>query len=511
MEGVIVSAKRAGATITVSVVSDAQGQYDFPATKLEPGQYTLSIRAIGYELEGPRTSDVAAGAPMTVDIALRPTNSLAMQLSNGEWLASMPGTDNEKKVLLNCVSCHTLDRIVGSQHTADEFMQIFDRMTGYYPGSVPAYPQRLTGVARHGAGGGSSARAAAEYLASVNLSQSETWTYPLKTFARPTGRATRVIVTEYDLPRKQIQPHDVVVDSDGMVWYTNFGALNFGKLDPKNGQVSEYQLPVVKPGAPLGLHDIEFTKDGVIWIGMMYQGAVARFDKKTEQIRVWSVPKDWQTDATQQGFVTPTSSDVDGKIWVKNSDRAQILRLDPKTGQWENLGSFTDPETGKIITTYGMPVDRQNNLYLLDSSSNAIGIVDAKTGKLAGAYHGLIPTSRPRRGAVDEQGRLWYAEYAGNAIGMFDPATRTIKEWRVPTPWSQPYDVILDKNGEAWAGSMLNDRVTRLNHNTGQFVEYLLPRESNIRRVFVDNSTSPVTFWTGSNHGGSIIKVEPLD
>jgi hypothetical protein len=29
--------------------------------------------------------------------------------------------------------------------------------------------------------------------------------------------------------------------------------------------------------------------------------------------------------------------------------------------------------------------------------------------------------------------------------------------------------------------------------------------------VFVDNSTSPVTFWTGSNHGASIVKVEPLD
>ena len=202
---------------------------------------------------------------------------------------------------------------------------------------------------------------------------------------------------------------------------------------------------------------------------------------------------------------------MDGKVWVKNSDQAQILRLDPKTGQWENLGSFKDPETGKTITTYGMPVDQENNLYLLDSSSNAIGKVDAKTGKLTGAYHGLIPNSRPRRGAVDEQGRLWYGEYTGNAIGMFDPETRTIKEWRVPTPWSQPYDVIADKNGEAWAGSMLNDRVARLDPKTGQFVEYLLPKETNIRRVFVDNSTSPVTFWVGSNHGASIVKVEPLD
>jgi virginiamycin B lyase len=38
-----------------------------------------------------------------------------------------------------------------------------------------------------------------------------------------------------------------------------------------------------------------------------------------------------------------------------------------------------------------------------------------------------------------------------------------------------------------------------------------LPRYTNIRRVFVDNSTTPPTFWIGNNHGAAIIKVEPLD
>src|SRR5256885_907337 len=52
MEGVLVSAKRAGSTITVTVASDTQGRYSFPAAKLEPGQYALRIRAAGYDLEG---------------------------------------------------------------------------------------------------------------------------------------------------------------------------------------------------------------------------------------------------------------------------------------------------------------------------------------------------------------------------------------------------------------------------------------------------------------------------
>ena len=60
MEGVVISAKKAGSTVTVSVISDADGKFSFPAGKLEPGQYTLKIRAIGYDLEAPKTDDVGS-------------------------------------------------------------------------------------------------------------------------------------------------------------------------------------------------------------------------------------------------------------------------------------------------------------------------------------------------------------------------------------------------------------------------------------------------------------------
>src|SRR5438128_1134586 len=268
MEGVVVSAKRDASSLTISVVSDNAGKFSFPASKLEPGRYSLAIRAVGYDLDGPKTADVAAGSTATADIKLRPTRNLAKQLTNAEWLASFPGTDTQKKALLNCIGCHDLDRIVTSTHDADEFVQVFDRMTGYYPGSTPQHPQRLIGDARRNLGAAAGVKAMAEYLASVNLSKDEVWDYPLKTLPRPQGRATRVVITEYDLPRKQIQPHDAIVDSDGMVWFTHFGEQFLGKLDPKSGQVSEYPLPVIKPGYPVGTLDLETDKAGNLWIAM---------------------------------------------------------------------------------------------------------------------------------------------------------------------------------------------------------------------------------------------------
>src|SRR6266478_7313202 len=95
-EGVLISAKKAGSTITITVVSDAKGRYSFPAAKLDPGRYAIRIRAVGYDLEGPGAADVAAGKAATLDLKLKKTSDLAAQLSNGEWMASVPGSDDKK-------------------------------------------------------------------------------------------------------------------------------------------------------------------------------------------------------------------------------------------------------------------------------------------------------------------------------------------------------------------------------------------------------------------------------
>ncbi len=39
MEGVLVTAKKAGSTIATTVVTDKDGRYSFPASRLEPGDY----------------------------------------------------------------------------------------------------------------------------------------------------------------------------------------------------------------------------------------------------------------------------------------------------------------------------------------------------------------------------------------------------------------------------------------------------------------------------------------
>jgi virginiamycin B lyase len=504
MEGVVVSAKKDGSTITVSVVSEKQGVYSFPANRLKPGHYCLKIRAIGYDLDSVGTADVLEHKTTTADLKLRKTRNLVPQLTNAEWMMSVPGTDEQKANLLNCVGCHTLERTVRSTHDADEFTQVIWRMNGYAQVSQPIKPQRR--VDPNWAGKPEQYRKLAEYLATINLSSVSAWEYPLKTLPRPAGRATRVIVTEYDLPRPTIEPHDVIVDEHGMVWYSDFAEQYFGRLDPQTGKVTEWSVPELKPGYPNGMLDLEEDKDGQFWLGMMFQGALARFDPKTEKFQIYPLPSELNDMDAQLDFVSLHYA-VDGKVWTDNGGHREILRLDLKTGKYE---IFEPLKQQPGYSMYGIDSDSHNNLYFAEFATNHIGRIDAQTGDVK-FYETPTLHSRPRRVKMDSQDRLWIGEYQGNRIAMLDTKTGKFTEWPVPTPWSAPYDIAWDKNGELWTGSMTTDRIVRLDPKTGQSVEYLMPTETNIRRVFVDSSTTPVTFWTGSNHGAAIVKVEPLD
>ena len=529
MEGVLVSAKRAGSTITTTVVSDASGTYSFPRDRLEPGAHVLQVRAVGYELDAPATVDIPAGRGARADLTLRKTQNVASQLSNGEWFMSWPGSDEVKHGLLNCTQCHGLQPIVHSRYTAHEFVPIIDRMGRYSQGSTMARPQLrpnthgggyatpirddMSGVGREGERPVAQSRVAkaAEYLASINLSASPRWSYPLKTLPRPKGSATRVIITEYDLPRPETLPHDAAADADGMIWYADFGTHVLGMLDPKTGKVTEYPLPITKPGAPLGSLDLVFDKRGDIWMGTMYQGSLARFDRQARTFQTWGSPRFEKRDEARIAMVMPSNHHVDGKVWIGGDSEYEV---DVKTGTWRaidySVGLPKDSPIVRQLSSYGVSSDSKNNFYGMNLNGTYIIKVDAATKKVT-PYPTPTRDAGPRRGHMDEQDRLWFAEFRANKIGMFDTRTETFQEWAVPTPWTNVYDAILDKAGYAWAGGMNNDRVVRVNTRTGEIVEYLLPRATNIRRVNVDNRTSPPTFWVGNNLGATLVKLEPLE
>jgi virginiamycin B lyase len=509
MEGVLVSAHRAGSSITVTVVSDQTGRYSFPSDRVPPGNYALRIRAIGYELEGPATVDVSAKGPAMADLALRKVDDISSQLTSTEWLISMPGGTEQKRPLIECMSCHTLERVVRSKFTADEFVGVLKRMANYANNSTM---QKVQARVAEREVPDDRARRVGEYLATVNLSKRDRWDYELKTLPRPTGAATRVIITEYAMPRSTIAPHDVRTDAEGFVWYSNFVEPYLGRLDPRTGAHAEFAYKLPKPNFPAGALALEPDQDGNWWLALMFQGGLMKFDTRTTTFRHYPLPPELDSDTAQQSMVMPRQSRVDGKVWTNDVNTHSILRLDVASGTYERVDPFAGMPIGgnRQHSPYGMVADKNNDLFFMDFGDESVGRVDAKTFR-ATIYPTPTPHSRPRRTMLDDKGRLWFAEFAANKLAEFDLERESIKEWDVPTPHSYPYDVYLDRNGELWSGSMSDDRVLRFNPETGNSIEYLLPRQTNIRRIFIDDSTTPVTFWAGNNHHAAIIRIEPLD
>ena len=229
MEGVVVSAKKG--IVTVSVVSDDKGAFSFPAGKLDAGDYALSIRAAGYDLQGPTSATVALGKPAEIDVKLAKTKNLSAQLTNLEWMLSAPGSDDQRRALTGCTNCHSVERDLNSTYTADQLVDVMKRMATYSNNSFFKKPQ-IRQAPRELDRFVPNADRVAAYFASINRSTGER-KWDLKTMPRVSGAGTHVIITEYDLPDPTIQPHDVMVDAEGVVWHSDFSGQTWAGSIPR--------------------------------------------------------------------------------------------------------------------------------------------------------------------------------------------------------------------------------------------------------------------------------------
>jgi streptogramin lyase len=518
MEGVLVRAKGEGKTISITVVTDHEGSYSFPARRINPGKYNIDIRAVGYDLASPVSVEVAAGDTSRADLKLVKTKELISQLTSSEWLLSVPGTEAQKNQLFRCAACHSLLPIVQSTYDENGWLTTFARMRSYSEQAVLNHPVSLPyKVAVQ------PDPEFAKYLSTINLSSTSEWKYELKMSPRPTGRATRVIVTEYDLPDAGRLPHDADLDDKGNVWYNDFREPLIGRLDPRTGETKEWRMPPLKPDFPEGTLSIEFNRDGYLWIPRFRQGGYTRFDPRTEKFQTWLVPLEHNDARAIQPQVAAAPN---GTAWFPGGESLLIFKVDPETGEVSSYPMYPDyqpdEKSSGIIqfsynekpvghSTYGLAADSKSNIYICDIVGGNIGKIDGKTGKVT-LYKTPTLNSGPRRASVDSHDRVWFGEYYANKLGMFDPKTEQFKEWTSPTPWVGPYPAKTDKNGEAWTAGMSTDLILRLDPKTGKFTEYMLPTvNANIRHIDVDNSSSPVAVWVAEVHQGKIAKVEPLD
>ena len=129
------------------------------------------------------------------------------------------------------------------------------------------------------------ARRVGEYLASVNLSGRDRWNYELKTLPRPTGRGhaghrhrIRPAAQDHRAPRRAHRCERV---SSGTRTLSNpiSGGSTRAPAPMRN-------LPIRcrSPTFPTGALALEPDQDGNWWLALMFQGGLARFDPRTQDV-----------------------------------------------------------------------------------------------------------------------------------------------------------------------------------------------------------------------------------
>ena len=90
------------------------------------------------------------------------------------------------------------------------------------------------------------------------------------------------------MPTADTVAHDMDIDSQGNVWYTDESRQMIGKLDPRTATFTEYDLPPVNEGDVPGTRDVQVDLHDNVWFPMRVPGSgtvLTRFDPETEDIK----------------------------------------------------------------------------------------------------------------------------------------------------------------------------------------------------------------------------------
>src|SRR6266567_525873 len=443
------------------------------------------------EINGPTQFEDITLSRVTNSELLPPHPEIAAQLTGSEWLLSLSGNGEDKKILTTyCNFCHSYQQIFRNRYDEQGWSKIVRRMT--HGAGSPLInmrePGRLTPA--------DEARLV-KWLASVRGPDSKD--PPFVTLPRPQGRQTRVVITEYEVPRLELATHDVWGDSKGNVWYSPHRASYIGRLDPRPGVVKEYRVPPVAAGVLPGTHWIYVDKHDIVWGSENWAHSIWRFDPKTEGFtRIqWKVSEPVNSPMGGNYAIDP-----EGFIW-RARDKA-VTKIGALTG--DPILKFP---TKKFPGTYGSAVSKDGRYFGGGAwPRDGVIVADTKTGEVF--EPDSRPSSGPARGEFDPQNNYW-AGGRGGMLVKFDIAKKRIFEYRLPTPYASMYSAQSDKNGEIWAGEMHSGRYFRFNPKTEQFTEYVLPEPYGIdRETWIDNSTDPVTVWY-VDHDGWLVRIQPLD
>ena len=508
LEGMGVQLISPRTAIRTTVRTNEDGRYEFP--RLEAGPYVLRIaRPLEhkpYVREGVQIADAVELPDIVLERVtnaelLPPTPEIEAQLTGVEWMLNLPGTAEEKRLInTQCTHCHTWQQIFRNRYDEASWRIIGRRMLA--GGGSPLINYNRETINNPSPEVKRREDLLVNFLFRVRGPNS---VLPALQVLPPSrGRDNRVVVTEYELPRELLAPHDVHGDSMGRIWYTAHRSPYNGMLDPKTGTVTQYRIPATRAedtsDALPGTHRVWVDKNDIVWWSEQWDHFLTGQDARTGKIvtRLPFLPMYRKNSSGFSNFAMDDESNA-----YETNDQGELIKVNTKTG---DVTRWKFPK--RIQGVYDSTITPDGR-YWVGGQGSLMGVWDLKTGEYwEQATRNVV--SSISRGGIDRDGNAWYGGRTG-VIVKLDTKAKKLTEYHPPVAYPSFYEVMPDKNGEIWAAALQAGKYLRFNPKTDQWIAYPMPEPySHNRRAWIDNSTTPITLWY-VDHNGYIASIQPLD
>ena len=196
-------------------------------------------------------------------------------------------------------------------------------------------------------------------------------------------------------------PRGLAVDANNQVWVGNYNSRTVTRINPETMRV-EHTVNI--PGNVYGL---AIDSEGNLWTSERGGGFISRISTETGQLIETLTPP---FSLSLYGIAV----DGEGNVWLGNFTEDNILKYNPRTGQWQQ---FRDPNASR---TRGLAVDGNGFVWVANSGSNNVSKFRATDGSYVGSYR---VGSGPIGMAVDNDGNIWAVNQGSNDAYKLNPDT----------------------------------------------------------------------------------------
>jgi virginiamycin B lyase len=128
-------------------------------------------------------------------------------------------------------------------------------------------------------------------------------------------------IMEIDIPTKNAVLRRMQADSNGNLWFGQFGGLGkLAMIDYKTGKITEYATPTKHSGAYSV--DVDLTRN-FVWVNEMMADQIARFDPRTKTFVEYSIPT--RNSSIRRIEVDPSRP---SRVWFTGLHRDTVGFLD---------------------------------------------------------------------------------------------------------------------------------------------------------------------------------------